>query len=110
MSQLGKEIYVLGQGRLQAVLFPDSDGVPTLPDATPFVISGVYLAESELETGLSNAATFLSNKPGLLVAVTCPEGPPYRSFLYYAPQGSVNNPWRDSATTHHGSSLLQYEV
>src|SRR2546428_8386156 len=108
--QFGRDLYMLEQGRLRGLLFPDADGVPTLASTSPLVVRGVYLGASELETHLANSHLFLNDKPGLLVGISSPEGPPYRSCLYYTHQGQISTPWRDETRNYHGHILTYYAV
>lgn len=110
MSQPGRDLYVLEQGRLQALLFPDSDGVPELAHTPPFVVRGVYLGSSELEKDATKSGALLNNKPGLLVGISSPDGPPYRSCLYYTHKGPITASWRDESKIYHGSTLSRYEA
>jgi hypothetical protein len=106
------ELYILERGQLSAILAPDSDRVPTLCDAPPFVTRLEYLPVGFDERQLVAARERLSNPQcHLLLMIGCPDGPPNRSGLIFTFQRQVNGiSWRDGSCSHHGGVAKQFAV
>src|SRR5262245_30088248 len=110
MNQPGRDLYLLAQDRLQGVLFPDSDGAATVVATTALIVRGAYASVGQVETSVTSSPTRFDDKAGLLVGLASPDGPPYRSCLYYTYQGPITAPWRDGSKIYQGGALIRYEV
>jgi hypothetical protein len=109
-DDVSTELFILDRERLPLLLVPDSDGVPCAIHPQPTVLRGAYLSTHELETGgLIRAKGQLNQECPLLVPVSCADGAPLRSCLYFQfVQRLTGMPWRDGSNIRYGDNMRQY--
>jgi len=95
------------------VLGVGSDGFPWLLDSQPLFYRAVDLSQLDLDmqgdAALNRARGQLAAARSLLLPVPCPDGPPYRSFLYFTFQGTATGvSWHDGPYIRHGYSMQVY--
>jgi len=106
------DIYVLQRGQLSAVLAPDSDNIPTLCDPQPHVTCFECLPLGFGEAQLVSARGRLGDaRCHLVLALPCPDGPPYRSGRIFTFQRTFNGiSWRGGSQSYNGGSAIGFIV
>jgi hypothetical protein len=109
------ELYLLDRGAASVVLGVGRDGFPSLFEPQPLLYRAAELSQLDFdmqgEMALNRARGQLASGRAFLLPVPCPDGPPYRSFLYFTFQGTATGvSWHDGPHIRNGYSMQVYRA